>query len=68
MMVKEKPLYIPEPFGLPFELTQAGKYRKKEKAKKIDGMPLKTIQAMLKSPKTPAKLKLAWHKKLRGVV
>lgn len=33
----------------------------------IDGMPLKTIKAMLKSPKTPKRLKAAWKMKLKKV-
>jgi hypothetical protein len=35
---------------------------------KIDGMPVKVIRAMLKSPKTPKRLKMAWKKKLGKIV
>jgi len=37
-----------------------------EEKKFVDGMPLKTIVAMLKSPRTPAWLKTAWMKKLEA--
>ena len=30
----------------------------------VDGMPLKTVVAMLRSPNTPPWLKKAWEKKL----
>jgi hypothetical protein len=36
--------------------------------KKIDGMPVKVIKAMLKSSKTPKRLKMAWKKKLGKVI
>lgn len=37
---------------------------------RINGMPLKTVKAMLKSPKTPEQMKRAWKEKLRlkGIV
>jgi hypothetical protein len=61
----KKPHYIPEPYGLPFELTEAGKFRKSEvRKKKIlgiyterqwDEMPLykrgKIISKLLKTIK-----------------
>lgn len=30
----------------------------------VDGMPRKTVMAMLKSPRTPERLKTAWREKL----
>jgi hypothetical protein len=36
--------------------------------KKVSGMPVKTIRAMLRSRRTPARLKKAWRKKLRRVM
>lgn len=33
-MAKKKPYFIPEPFGLPFELTQTGEFRKLNDSKK----------------------------------
>jgi hypothetical protein len=33
-MEKKKPYFIPEPYGLPFELTRAGEFRKLNDSKK----------------------------------
>ena len=42
------------------------KRKRKEKGKVcyVDGMPLNTVKALMESPKTPAKLKVAWSRKL----
>lgn len=37
-MTKEIPYYIPEPYGLPYELTEAGKFKRlSDRKKKILG-------------------------------
>lgn len=34
-MKKKKPYFIKEPYGIPFELTEAGKFRQLKKIKKV---------------------------------
>jgi hypothetical protein len=35
IMKKKKPYFIKEPYGIPFELTEAGKFRQLKKIKKV---------------------------------
>lgn len=42
----------------------------KSGSERVNGMPLKTVKAMLKSPNTPEQIKNAWRAKLKlkGIV
>jgi len=60
-VAKKKPYFIPEPFGLPFELTQAGEFRKLNIKEWQD---IKDLDAQIRTIIPPKKKGEQWEVKI----